>query len=154
MKLHIENILSRHGFLALGTEKNITYFSKNGFLGSTYIFAIINTTKANWETDYSLAYSWIVNNVKPKSSLAQIGFNAIFITELPIEKRDLSKLVDMHAIKDLSKLSPSLISLLENTKDIISQTAINFYKADLKPICVSTWILLGSVKKVFSELSA
>lgn len=148
----IKSLFQKTGYSMIHHTDNSQIYSKKGGLGSTYIFALLEVSEESYLEEIESSLHWVIENVLDQNSLAQIGFNAILISEHPLTEKSLRGLTDSHAINDMDNFSLSPGRLLSNIKDVIFQTVISYGYKTKRFNNWKTWILLGSVRSTFISL--
>ncbi|PCJ58578.1 MAG: hypothetical protein COA79_12515 [Planctomycetota bacterium] len=149
----IHTILTKNGFTSIHDNENFNIYSRNGWLWSTYIFSVIKVDDKGLNQSIQKSFEWVKQNVNRRIPIAQIGFNVVLLTTNEYSINYLKPYIDMHANRDPNASNSSLTETLTNTKDIIFQTAISINVNTKKCISVKTWILVGSVRNTYNELS-
>jgi len=156
----LSQVLERKGYTFIKQEDDTLFFKRNGWLWSTYIFAVIDLQELNsFSSEIQESYSWVVKNIKPRNSLAQIGFNVVICSSEAIHRDKLLPLINMHAIKDPKTTKSNtarwlffLVYLPTMKEDIIFQTICSIGYGNSTFASARTWVLFGSVRSSFNAI--
>lgn len=163
----VQNILSKYGFHEINNDICTSVYMKER-LAAQLVFAIQSFDKPLEENQIPSTildiFHWVQKNIKLRLlKLSQIGLNYIFIFPEEIPSSNYESFIDMHAIKDKKKLAIlvatdlilkhfDLDTLRKATKDIIVQSISVFNTRDNTFSQKTTWILVGTVRKILRDL--
>jgi len=168
----VQNILSKYGFHEINNDICTSVYMKER-LAAQLVFAIQSFDKPLEQNQIPSTildiFHWVQKNIKLRLlKLSQIGLNYIFILPEEIPSSNYESFIDMHAIKDKKKLAIlvatdlilkdlplkefDLGALRKATKDIIVQSISVFNTRDNTFSQKTTWILVGTVRKILRDL--